>query len=181
MEINKTSSAYTNTQVWALVLLRVFIGWHLLYEGVVKLWNAGWSAGGYLMDSQGFLSEFFYGLAANPDTLAIVDFFNVWGLILIGLSLITGLYTRFALWGGILLLALYYLSHPALIGVKYAMPSEGSYLIVNKNLIEMAAMVVLYLFPTSHIVGLDRLLGRRRNQRIVAPTPSQTAEAPLSV
>ncbi len=181
MEINKTSPAYTNSQTWALVLLRVFIGWHLLYEGVVKLWNVGWSAGGYLMDSQGFMSELFYKMAANPDVLAVVDFLNVWGLILVGLSLITGLFTRYALIGGILLLALYYLSHPALVGVKYAMPTEGSYLFVNKNLIEMAAMVVLWLFPSSHIIGLDRLLRKNRNvqTRIVDQKPA--AAEPLSV
>jgi thiosulfate dehydrogenase [quinone] large subunit len=162
MEIHKTSPAYTSTQTWALVALRVFIGWHLLYEGVVKLWNTGWSAGGYLMDSQGLFAEFFYKLAANPQLLALVDFLNVWGLILIGLSLILGLFTRIALFGGMLLLGLYYLSHPALIGVKYSLPSEGSYLLVNKNLIEITSMLVLFLFPSSQIIGLDRLLARRR-------------------
>lgn len=181
MEINKTSPAYTNSQTWALVLLRVFIGWHLLYEGVVKLWNAGWSAGGYLMDSQGFMSELFYKMAASPNVLAVVDFLNVWGLILVGLSLITGLFTRYALYGGILLLALYYLSHPALIGVKYAMPTEGSYLIVNKNLIEIAAMVVLLFFPSSHIVGLDRLFRRGRTNQALASNKKQATAEPLSV
>jgi thiosulfate dehydrogenase [quinone] large subunit len=41
------------------------------------------------------------------------------------------------------------------------MPSEGSYLIINKNLIEAAALVVLALFPTSNVVGLDQFLKRK--------------------
>ena len=35
---------------------------------------------------------------------------------------------------------------------------EGSYLLVNKNLIELAALAVLWLFPTGKIIGLDRLI-----------------------
>jgi thiosulfate dehydrogenase [quinone] large subunit len=180
MDVTNVKPTYTNAQSWALVFLRVFIGWHLLYEGVVKLWNPGWSAGGYLMDSQGFFEEIFYKMAANPSVLAVVDFFNIWGLILIGLSLILGAFTRWALMGGIVLIGLYYLSHPALIGVKYALPSEGSYLFVNKNLIEIAAMFVLLYFPTSHIVGFDRFLANRK-VRPVSTTSGKTIAKETSV
>jgi thiosulfate dehydrogenase [quinone] large subunit len=161
--MDKSKQNLTSTQTNMLWLLRTLIGWHLLYEGVVKLWNPGWSAGGFLMDSQGFMAEFFYSLAANPATLDIIDTLNIWGLILIGLGLIFGLFTRVALVGGIALLGLYYLSHPPLIGVEYAMPSEGSYLFVNKNLIEMVAMAVLLVFPSQEIAGLDGLISKWRS------------------
>ncbi len=147
---------YTSSQLNLLVFLRILIGWHFLYEGIVKLWNPNWSAGGYLADSAGLFKNFFYWMAGNSTVLSIVDFLNVWGLVLIGLGLMLGVLTRWALLGGMFLLAFYYLSHPALINVKYALPSEGSYLIVNKNLIEFAALAVLYVFPTSHILGIDR-------------------------
>ena len=154
-------TAYSSAQTWFLVILRMLIGWHLLYEGVVKLWNPGWSAGGYLMDSQGPFANLFYKMAANPSVLQVIDFMNIWGLILVGLGLLLGIFTRLACIGGILLLLLYFLSHPALIGVKYAMPTEGSYLFVNKNLIEMAALAVLLVFPTGKMAGLDGLLFRK--------------------
>lgn len=147
---------YTTTQRNLLIILRMLIGWHFLYEGIVKLWNPNWSAGGYLSDSAGWFKNLFYWMAGNSTVLEIVDFLNVWGLVLIGLSLMTGLLTRWAIIGGIVLLAFYYFSHPPLIDVQYALPSEGSYLFVNKNLIELAALAVLFVFPTSHIVGLDR-------------------------
>jgi hypothetical protein len=35
---------------------------------------------------------------------------------------------------------------------------EGSYLIVNRTLIEAAALGVLWYFPTGRIIGLDRLV-----------------------
>jgi thiosulfate dehydrogenase (quinone) large subunit len=153
---------YSNMQLFWLVALRVLIGWHFLYEGLVKVINPNWSSAGYLMDSQGLLAGFFQSMATNQTVLSVVDFMNMWGLVAIGLGLILGCFTRIALSGGIILLLFYYLSHPPFVGLKYGLPMEGSYLIVNKNLIEMAAMVVLFFFPTSKIVGVDRLIFKRK-------------------
>lgn len=146
-----------NQMGW-LVALRVAIGWHFLYEGVVKLANPNWSSVGYLLDSKGFLSGFYHWLASDPALLRVVDVMNVWGLIAIGLGLILGLLTRAATWCGIILLAGYYLSHPPLVGLTYGLPAEGSYLIVNKTLIELVGLVVLLNFPTGRSIGIDRLI-----------------------
>ncbi len=75
-----------------------------------------------------------------------------------GAGLIVGLFTRVASIAGMVLLAFYYLSHPAIIGVTYAIPSEGSYLWINKNLLELLTLWVIVLFPTWKIVGLDRFV-----------------------
>ncbi|UZR94936.1 DoxX family membrane protein [Chondrinema litorale] len=156
--MNDTQLRYGNFQVSVLVILRMMIGWHFLYEGVIKALNPSWSAGGFLMDSKWIFADMFHSMATNPATLDIINTLNIWGLIAIGLGLITGLFSRAAAIGGIVLLSLYYLSHPPLIGLKYALPAEGSYLIVNKNLIEIFALAVLFAFPTSRIIGLDRLI-----------------------
>ena len=153
---------YSNAQISWLVILRMAIGWHFLYEGLVKLINPNWSSVGFLLDSGGFLGSFFKGLASNPATVNIIDLLNIWGLILIGLSLILGLLARPAIIGGIILLATYYLSHPPFAGIRYAVPNEGSYLIVNKNLIELLALAVLFVFPSSKYIGIDRLIFNRR-------------------
>jgi thiosulfate dehydrogenase (quinone) large subunit len=163
------TNVYSRGQLTTLVILRMLIGWHLLYEGIVKLWNPNWSASGYLLDSKGLFSGLFFAMAGNPSVMKVVDFLNVWGLILVGLSLILGIFTRPAIIGGIVLLSLYYLSHPPLIGVKYALPSEGSYLLVNKNLIEIFALAVLLVFPTSRIIGIDRLWARAVNRKESLP------------
>lgn len=143
-----------------LVILRVLIGWHFLYEGLTKLVNPDWSSVGFLLDSQGLFSGLFEALAGNPDLLGVVDFLNVWGLILIGLGLMLGCFERVSIIAGITLLAFYFLSHPPMTGFKFAVPSEGSYMWVNKNLIELAALAVLLLFPTARIIGIDRLIFR---------------------
>ncbi len=74
----------------------------------------------------------------------------------IGAALLVGFGVRLATAAGIALLALYYLAHPPLIGAESAVPQEGSYLLVNKVLVEIGALAVLLAFPTSHIVGLAR-------------------------
>jgi thiosulfate dehydrogenase [quinone] large subunit len=80
--------------------------------------------------------------------------------VLIGFGLLLGCFTRLSIIGGILLLLLYTLSHPALIGVKYMMALEGSYFLIDKNLIELAALTVLFVFPASRVIGVDHFLVR---------------------
>jgi thiosulfate dehydrogenase [quinone] large subunit len=149
---------YSTTQLTALVILRVVIGWHFLYEGIVKMLNPYWSSAGFLLETKGIFKGLATSIVANPGALGFVDFVNKWGLILIGLGLIAGCLTRIASISGIVLLFLYYVFHPPFIGYTYMTPVEGSYLIVNKNLIELFALFVLTLFPTGEIMGLDRLI-----------------------
>jgi thiosulfate dehydrogenase (quinone) large subunit len=150
--------SYTLPQLSALVFLRVFIGWHFLYEGVVKILNPNWTAAGFLMESKWLFSGVFHAMASNQFLLRAVDLMNMWGLVAIGLGLILGGMTRAATVSGMLLLVMYYVANPPLIGLTYTAPSEGSYLIVNKNLIELTALAVLTLFPTGTLIGLDRLV-----------------------
>ena len=152
---------YTKPQLTALVILRVLIGWHLLYEGVAKAINPYWSSAGFLNESQWIFSGMFKAMAASPSTLQVVDFLNVWGLVLLGIALIAGAMTRLASVLAMILLLLYYLATPPLVDLTYSMPNEGSYLVVNKTLIEAAALFVLALFPTGRIIGLDRLIFAR--------------------
>jgi thiosulfate dehydrogenase (quinone) large subunit len=151
---------YTNFQTFLLVTLRVLFGWYFLYEGITKIANPDWSSIGYLMDSKGIFAGMYHSMASNLGLVAVVDWMNMWGLTLIGLGLILGLLTQLSMFLGMLMLLLYYLSHPALASVTYIMPQEGSYLIVNKTLIELFAMAVLFVFPTGQIAGLDRFISK---------------------
>ena len=152
------SANYSTFQLTSLVSLRMLVGWHILYEGITKLLNPYWTAAEYLAASQWWFSDLLITLAANQSSLAVIDFLNEWGLVLIGLGLIFGFLTRIAISAGIVLLLLYYIAAPPFVGLTYSIPTEGSYLIVNKTLIEMAALAVLLAFPTSRIAGLDRLI-----------------------
>jgi thiosulfate dehydrogenase (quinone) large subunit len=151
---------YSKSQLSWLLVLRIFIGWHFLYEGMVKVLNPNWTATSYLMDSQGIFRSLFLKIAGNPGMMKYIDFLNEWALVLIGLGLLLGCFARLSSIGGILLLLLYTFSHPALIGVKYMISFEGSYFLIDKNLIELAALGVLFVFPAARVIGIDRFLVR---------------------
>ena len=152
---------YTLVQKIALVVLRVLIGWHFLYEGVAKLLKANWSAAGYLIQSRGFLAPFFKWIADSDSVLAVVNQLNIWGLIAIGLALILGCFTRLSAVFGMLLILLYYLANPPFIGYYYSIPMEGNYLIVNKNIVEFAALFLIAVTYSGRYAGLDRIISRR--------------------
>jgi thiosulfate dehydrogenase [quinone] large subunit len=167
----------TRAQEVTLVLLRTLIGWHFLYEGLVKvIWPAWtragvplgrWSAAGYLRSAEGPLADAFKGLADTP-WLPWINVLMTWSLVLIGLLLILGLFTQAAGWGALALLTLFYLSWLPTRGVMEP-GAEGNYLFVNKNLIEWMAVAVLLAFRTGRIAGLDLLLARERK---ALPAPS---------
>lgn len=160
----KETTVYTPMQRFVLVALRVLIGWHILYEGFSKLLIPNWSSIGFLNESKWLLSGFSKWIVSNPGVLNTVDFLNTWGLLAIGLGLILGLFTRAAAISGAILLLVYYLNNPPLIGLEYSVPTEGSYLIVSKTLIESMALVLLAVFPSGTIAGLDMLVQKFRNR-----------------
>ena len=156
------SENYSNPQLTGLVLLRVAIGWHFLFEGLAKIFNPNWTSYLYLMDSKGLFENVFKALAENEKSLVFIDNLNIWGLVIIGLLLMLGLFTKQITIAAIALLSLYYLSHPPFFNLDYAMPSTGSYWIVDKTLIEIFALVVILVFPTSKEIGLDRLISKKK-------------------
>lgn len=150
-----------NNKAIGLFLLRVLIGWHLLYEGLTKLVNPDWSSVGFLKASQGPFSWGFLTIAENETMLGIADVLNEWSLTIIGLFLILGLFIRTSAYAGMFLLLTYYLCVPPLVGLEYATASEGNYLVVNKTLIEASALFVLALFASENYLGLDLLISRK--------------------
>ncbi len=144
-----------------LFLLRAAVGWHLLYEGLAKIFTPHWSSVSYLKESYWLFGGLFRWLASDPSRLAVVDFLNEWGLTLIGFALLAGCFTRTAALFGAILLGLYYLAQPPLIGFESSL-AEGSYLLVNKNLIEVLVLGLFVLIPPGSLWGIDRLLPRLR-------------------
>jgi len=159
----KDKNIFSSLQMTALVILRFLIGWHLLYEGFSKLLIPNWSSLSFLQESKWILSGFSNWIITHDSVLSAVDLLNTWGLIAIGLALILGLFTKLASICGAVLLFIYYLNNPPLIGLEYTLPSEGSYLIVSKTLIEVGALIVLAVFPSGLFFGLDMLIKKHRN------------------
>jgi uncharacterized membrane protein YphA (DoxX/SURF4 family) len=147
-----------------LTILRVAIGWHFLYEGLVKIINPDWTARPFLEGSRWIFGDLFRWMISGNTGMWIIDTLNAYGLTVIGIALILGIFTRVALWGGATLLLMYYLAYPPFGGFSYGAPSEGSYLIVNKNLIELLAMILLSFIEPNRFFGLDMLRIKKLNK-----------------
>jgi len=99
------------------------------------------------------------------------------GLIAVGACLLLGLFTPLAALGGAAYLAMFYLSMPPWPGLPQGPMSEGHYLFVNKNLIELIACLVLAKVPTAHWIGLDPFLfGWTWRRQGTAPTKKPAPE-----
>ena len=142
----------------AITLLRVIVGWHFLYEGLAKLTSSSWSAAGYMRASRGPFAEVFKWIASRPDLLDKANLITMYGLAIVGALLMLGLFTRIAAVAGIGFIVLFYLCNPPFVGYFYSIPTEGSYLIVNKNLVELSALVVILVTGSGRFAGLDRFL-----------------------
>ena len=166
---------------YLFTVIRIIVGWHFLYEGIIKLLSPSWSSVSYLLESTWWFSPIFKGIAGNQSWLNIIDFLNIWGLIFIGLGLFLGLFTRFAAWSGAVLLIIYYLARPPFVGLMEGGAVEGNYVWVNKNLIEISILILLASIPVYWMFGADNMLAGWKEKRKTSPVKTiGSAEVPVT-
>ena len=145
---------YSKSQSAVLILLRLVIGYHFLFEGIDKLLSPHWSAAPFLLQANWLFSGFFHSLANSDTILVVVNFLNIWGQILIGISLIIGLFSTSAAIAGAVMIAFYYIAIP---------PFTGYNIFVDKNLLELFGFLIVAIFPSGNILGLDLLVEKYRS------------------
>ena len=94
-----------------------------------------------------------------PDRVAPVtriDDMTMWSLTILGMLLIVGLFSRLACVGAAGLLLMFYLAMPPWPGVTEIAGTEHA-LIINKNLIEVVALLGLACMPTGAWFGIDSI------------------------
>jgi len=161
----KSSSKLKKWEVLTVSVLRMAIGWHFFYEGVAKITAGGWSAQSYLANTTSFLSPFYHWLAASP-AIGIINWLNIIGLILIGLALFFGCFTRIAAVSGAVLLLLYYFAYPPY-GFSLITTSGESHLyIVNYQLFEAIALIFFAIYPYGYSIErwLRDLIASRKSK-----------------
>ena len=112
------------------------------------------------------------GKMSEPWTaIKIVDMLTIAGLAGLGILLIVGLFSRFAAFSAAFMVFGFYLAWPPLPGVPEAPGPEHSF-IVNKNLIEVMALLALAAVPSGYWFGLDNVIGKflARRQKAKATT-----------
>lgn len=106
----------------------------------------------------------------------------MWGLLILGPLLILGLFSRLAAFAGAVMLLSFYLVIPPWPGVppELALPEHA--LFVNKNLIEVLALLGLAAVPSGTWFGLDGVFGRCwksfRNRGTAAVEPNAPTSKP---
>lgn len=154
-----------------LALLRIVVGWHFLYEGLIKVFDPVWTARPFLEGSRWIFGDLFRWMISSDTGMWIIDKANAFGLTFIGLALILGIFTKIASWSGVGMLLMYYLAYPPFGGFNYGAVSEGNYLFVNKNLVELFALIILGLTQSGRFFGFDML----RNSKSL-PNPAIETE-----
>ena len=139
-------SKFQKWEFWAISALRMAIGWHFLYEGFVKIAAESWSSQSYLANTTGFFSPFYHWLAASP-AMGLIDWINIIGLILIGLGLFLGCFTRIAAVCGSLLLLLYYFAYPPYGFSLLSTSGESHLFVVNYQIVEAIALILFAVYP----------------------------------
>jgi len=136
----------------SLLLLRLGVGWFMFYAGITKVLNPEWSAAGYLKGAKTFPG--LYQWFAQPDILPIINFINEWGLTLLGVSLLLGIFVRLSSLLGVALMLLYYF--PVL---EFPLIPPHSY-IVDDHIIDAFALLVLAALQAGRVWGLDTWCAR---------------------
>lgn len=130
----------------AVLLLRLSLGWLFFYAGFTKVINPDWSAAGYLAGAKTFTG--FYHWLATPAVLPVINFLNEWGLTLLGVSLLAGLFVRWSALAGAGLMLLYYFALP------FPYPNEHSFLI-DEHIVYALALILLWTLHAGKYWGLD--------------------------
>jgi len=130
------------------LLLRLSMGWIFIWSGFDKL-ITDWSASGFLVNAtSGPLKDLFVRMGENQTALDVVDPLVVWGQILIGFSLVLGIFTRFGLLMAATQMFLFYLAQ--------LWPANNPFM--DDHIIYIAVFALLGALGAGRILGLDAVI-----------------------
>ena len=113
--------------------------------------NPKWTSLPYLLDSKGPAASFFIKLTQDDSLMTTINFLSQWALFIHRPRLDFRLFVSFIFCWRYDFSAMYTLSHPSFVGASYMMPFEGSYLWIDKNLVEFAALGLMCdFYITNH-------------------------------
>ncbi len=155
----KVEAAYSATAIgYAIVALRVVMGWVLFQGGIVKVLDPEWTAAGYLqfaIPEGNPFTTLFASMAGNP----AIDFLVMWGLTLTGLGLLIGAFTRWnAFWGAFMMLMFWAASLTG--GLAQLLPLEHGW-VVDDHLIYAVLLFALGALGAGRMLGIDGWLENR--------------------
>ena len=127
---------------------RLSMGWIFIWSGFDKLITDFSSAGFLANASRGPLKDIFIDMGTNQTALDVIDPLVIWGQILIGFSLILGLFTRVGAFFGAVQMLMFYLP------VLY--PENNPFM--DEHIIYIGILGLLGALGAGRIVGIDAFL-----------------------
>jgi len=136
---------FSKESKFMVFLLRLFLGIIMFYAGITKVLTPNWSASSFLTGqaTYGPFKEVFL-IFANS---SLVDFLVMWGLTLIGLALIVGLFVRLASFFGIFLMVMFYLPR---------IPPAPPAWFIEEHAIYATIFLLLIFTKSSSYLGLQK-------------------------
>lgn len=148
-EYNALSIAY------AIVLMRVMMGWVMFQGGIVKVLDPEWTAAGFLQFAVPEGNPFM-GMWANFAGNPLIDGLVAWGLTLTGIGLILGAFTRWnAFWAAFMMIMFWMASLTG--GFAEFLPLEHGW-VVDDHLIYAIVLFGLGALGSGRILGVDAVI-----------------------
>ncbi|MFD1588881.1 DoxX family membrane protein [Halorientalis brevis] len=134
---------------YALLGLRLVMGWTFFYAGITKVLDPEWSAAGMLLhgipEGNPFVSV--WTTMAN-EWLWLIDPLNAWGLTLVGLCLLLGGLVRWAaIWGAVMMVFYWAAALPLAHGI-----------VIDDHIVYAMLLFGLGAFGAGRILGVDAYL-----------------------
>lgn len=140
---------------YAIVAMRVLMGWILFQGGIVKVLDPEWTAAGFLQfaipEGNPFTAQFAV-MAGSP----LIDGLVAWGLTLTGLGLIIGALVRWnAFWAAFMMVMFWAASLQG--GLLAGLPLEHGW-VVDDHLVYAILLFALGAFGAGRLYGVDAIL-----------------------
>ena len=137
-----------------------------MYAGITKVLDPNWSAAGYLNNAKTFPE--FYAWLASPPILPFINIVNEWGLTLLGISLLLGVFVRLSSIGGAALMLLYYFPVVEMKAFEFfptlTVPYIGEHaVLVDEHIVYVLALVALAAFAAGRTWGLDNMVSKNKS------------------
>jgi len=148
-----------NAIAYAILILRVTMGWIFLQAGIDKLLDPEWTAAGYLQFAIHENNPFTF-LWANFAGSPAIDFLVMWGLTLTGLGIILGALLRWnAFWAAMLMI--FFWASALQGGLAEFLPLEHGW-VVDEHIVYAALVFGLGALGAGRILGVDAVLEKTR-------------------
>jgi len=129
------------------------LAWVFLYAASRQVFNPGFSVAGLV--SRTTTSNPIFGWIADPAVAPIFSFLVAYGHLLVGLSLLLGLFFRLGGLVGAFLMMVYWLAH-----MDFPYIEGPQNLLIDYHVIYATVLVFLVLNRAGHSYGLDAMAGK---------------------